>query len=121
MNEFAPQKNSSRNFEVPKKHKVFITKSAESDFQTIWEYISFNNPQNATRFLENIEKKIYSLELEPERCPIIPENRFFKDNVYRHLVYKDYRIVFTIRRGTVFIMRIFYGAKLLEIFESDGS
>ena len=62
-----------------------------------------------------------SLELDPERCPVIPENRFFKDNIYRHLIYKDYRIVFKIHVNIIYIMRIFHGAKLLEISDTNGS
>ena len=105
---------------MKKAFDVLITHEAEKDFQTIWEYIAQSNPSNASDFLEQIEDKIASLSSEPARCPIIPENQYFQDNVYRHLIYKDYRIVFSIREHAVYIMRIFHGAKLLDIADFNS-
>jgi toxin ParE1/3/4 len=105
---------------VKKTFDVVITNEAEKDFQAIWDYISQDSATAAIHFLDQIEEKIYSLENNPERCPRIPENNYFKDNCYRHLIHKDYRIVFAIREQTVFIHRIFHGAKLLDIAELEN-
>ena len=106
---------------MKKTFDVFLTRAAEDDFQTVWEYIAQENSSNAADFLDQIEAKIASLNASPDRCPLIPENNFFKDNRYRHLIHKDYRIVFTIRSNAVYVMRIFHGAKLIDIasFETN--
>ena len=106
---------------MKKGYEIFITQSAENDFQTIWEYISQSNPLNAIEFLDQIEEKISTLTHEPARCPIIPENEFYRDGIYRHLVHKDYRIIFSIREKSIYIMRVFHGAKLLDISELENS
>ena len=96
---------------------VMITNTAQRDFGAVWNYISKDSKNAAIFFLEQIEEKIYTLESNPARCPLIPENRFFQGSAYRHLIYKDYRIVFAIKGNTVFIHRIFHGSKLLDIIE----
>ena len=108
-------RTSLGNSAVTKKFKVKITASAQIDFTSIWDYISQNNPSNARTFISEIENKIYALAIFPERNPIIPEGEFFHIEEYRHLIYKDYRIVYRVRGDNVFILRIFHGSKLLDI------
>lgn len=100
---------------MTKKYKVQITLSAQSDFRTIWDYISQNSPSNAHTFISEIEKRIYSLSHFPERNPFIPEGEMLQIDVYRHLIYKEYRIVYRVQNVNVFILRIFHGSKLLDI------
>ena len=69
---------------------------------------------NDANFILQLEKKVYSRELFPDRHPLIPENEFFGTN-YQHLIYKKYRIVYRIAERSVFILRIFHGAKLLKL------
>jgi toxin ParE1/3/4 len=100
---------------VTKKFKVKVTVSAQSDIRTIWDYISQNNPSNARAFINEVEERIYSLSHYPERNPIIPEGEMLQIDVYRHLIYKDYRIVYRVQNENIFILRIFHGSKLLDI------
>jgi toxin ParE1/3/4 len=105
--------NSSGSSGVQKKHKLIITKTAQQDFSTIWEYISAENPLNARTFLDEIEAKALSLDLLPERHQFINENELLGTD-YRHLVYKKYRLIYRIDGTTVYILRIIHGAKPLE-------
>jgi plasmid stabilization system protein ParE len=98
---------------VQKKYKVSITKTAQQDFVTIWEYISADNPLNARTFLDEIEAKALSLQLLPQRHQMINENELLGTD-YRHLVYKKYRIIYRIDVETVYILRIIHGAKPLD-------
>ena len=94
---------------------VIITETAQHDLESIWEYISKDSMGNASNFLDQLEKMMYSLEYFPERGNIIPESRYLHTTRYRHLIYKKYRIVYKIDVKNVCILRIFHGSKLLDM------
>jgi plasmid stabilization system protein ParE len=95
---------------VQKKYNVKITLSAQSDIEIIWKYISQDNPSNAIDFIDTIEEKLRGLEFFPERNPVIPESQIIQTKNYRHIIYKKYRAIYRIDRGTVYILRIFHGS-----------
>ena len=97
-----------------KKYKVLITKIAEEDIRHIFEYILSDNPQSTERWKDEIRSQIASLKEFPKRCSIIPEAGDIGIN-YRHIIYGDYRTVFKIEDNTVFIMRVFHCASLLDL------
>ena len=100
---------------MPKKYKVYITRAAQQDIEEIWEYISNDSIHNAASFIDKVEKHIFSLEMHPERNPLIPENKILHGK-YRHMVYKKYRIIYRIQNRSVFTLRIIHGSRL---FHSD--
>mgnify|MGYP001546101123 CR=1 FL=1 len=97
-----------------KKYQVRLTQEAQNDLEKIYYYIADDSINNARHFILQLEEKVYSLETFPDRNPFIPENEFFGTN-YRHLIYKRYRVVYRIAEKTVYILRIFHGAKLLKL------
>jgi toxin ParE1/3/4 len=99
---------------VIKKYQVKLTQQAQDDLEQIYYYSLNDSVKNATNFLLQLEEKIYSLEAFPHRNPFIPENEFFGTD-YRHLIYKKYRIVYRMTEKSVYILRIFHGAKLLNL------
>ena len=99
---------------MTKKYQVNLTQQAQKDLEHIFYYIADDNINNATNFILQLEKDIYSLEDFPESNPFIPENEFFGTD-YRHLIYRKYRVVYRIVEKSVFVLRIFHGAKLLEL------
>jgi plasmid stabilization system protein ParE len=107
------QGNSLRNLRVPKKYKIEITKTAEDDLDEIWNNIALDSINNANNFVNQIEKKIYSLELFPNRGPFIPENKIIGGE-YRHLIHGKYRVVYKVLHNDVFVMRIIHGSRLLK-------
>ncbi len=54
--------------------------------------------------------QILSLETLPRRCSIIPEQKYFEQEM-RHLIYASHRIIFCIGEHTVTILRIYHGAR----------
>jgi len=99
---------------VAKKYKVLITKTAEEDTRSIFEYIYSDNPQAANRWKGEIKFQIASLRELPMRCSIIPE----ADEIgfdYRHIIYGDYRTIFKITEDLIFIMRVFHCSRLLDL------
>ena len=99
---------------MAKKYQVNLTQQAQNDVEQIFYYIADDSINNAANFVLQLEKKVYSLENFPDRNPFIPENEFFGTD-YRHLIYKKYRIVYRIVEKSVFILRIFHGAKLINL------
>ena len=98
---------------MPIRFAVNFSQKAEEDLEEIWSFIAADNPDNATKFVLNLEKQVESLSRFPERCPLIPENDVLRAK-YRHLIYGDYRSIFRLRGRTVYIIRIINSARLLE-------
>ena len=99
---------------MQKIYKVIITLTAQKDIEQIWEYISNDSPKDAVNFVQQIEKRMLSLEIFPKRNSLIPEN-IILNTQYRHSVYKNYRIIYRISNYTVYVFRIINSAKLLDI------
>ena len=91
-----------------------LTQLAQRDLEQIYYYIAADSINNATNFVLELEKKIYSLDTFPERHPLIAENELFATD-YRHLVYKKYRVIYRISEKAVFILRVIHGAMLLKV------
>ena len=104
---------------MPKKYKVDITASAESDIAEIWDYISQESSDSATAFILRLEEQIGTLETFPERCPLVPESEFL-GAAHRHQVYGHYRTVFKIVGARVIILRVIHGARLLDSGMLEG-
>lgn len=97
---------------MTKRYKVNLTELAQKDLAQIYYYIAADSINNATNFILELEKMIYSLESFPDRQPLIAENELFATD-YRHLIYKKYRIIYRISEKTVFILRVVHGSMLL--------
>ena len=99
---------------MPKKFEIYLTQNAQNDLEQIFFYIASDSLNKAKKFILELEKIINSLDISPERCPLIPENIFFGTN-YRHLIHKRYRVVYKIKNNSVYILRMVHGSKLLEL------
>ena len=106
---------------MTKSYHVKITVTAERDIAEIWDYIARDSEKAADRFIDTIEEKITSLASFPERNPFIPESFLWKIQHYRHLVYHRYRIIYRIEEMTVYVLRVFHGARTLDIDTLDQS
>ncbi len=78
-----------------KRYGVIVTPEAETGIVAAFQYILERSPLNAEKWLRALYKKIDSLELMPERCPLARENEYFEDTL-RHLVFKSHRIIFRV-------------------------
>lgn len=94
--------------------RVSITRQAQQDLEQIFSYIAADNQDNAINFLGELERKICSLAIFPDRAGLIPENQFL-GTAYRHLLHERYRVVYRREGDTVYVLRVIHGAKLLEL------
>lgn len=94
--------------------QVNLSEQAQNDIEHIFYYIAGDSINNAENFILQLEEKVNSLEIFPDRNPLIPENEFFGTS-YRHLIHKKYRIIYRIAVKSVFVLRIIHGTKLLNL------
>jgi len=86
------------------------TDKALTDAGETYFWINEQSEQAALRWYEGLMKAFRSLEKNPLRCPLAPENAFFEEEV-RQLIYGKYRILFTIEGEKVFVLRVRHGAR----------
>ena len=99
---------------MTKKYQIITARIVKSDLNEIWNYVANDSPQQASKFINKIEKKLNSLKTMPERCPTIPENELLGTK-FRHLIIGNYRVIFSIRGDKIVILRIIHGARLLDL------
>src|SRR5713101_6161616 len=98
---------------MPATFQVDISSVAEHDIQEIWSFIARDDPKTATRFVQQLKKRIDTLERFPRRCPLISENTLMRSR-YRHLVYGKYRVIYRISDRRILVVRVIHAARLLE-------
>jgi toxin ParE1/3/4 len=88
-------------------YEVLITPTALADAE---EYVTFiradrQQPQAADVWWNGLLEAIFSLENMPLRCPVVPEQKHFAQEL-RHLIYFSHRIVFSITKKQVVVLRL---------------
>ena len=102
------------------KIKVTITKNAEKDMMSIYEYIlnDLKSPQTALKYFNQLASSINSLNLFPERCPIVKE--FIKLGIrIRRLNVNNYSVFYKYENNIVTILRVFHASSNLEKLIKD--
>lgn len=98
---------------MPTRFRVRISKTAQNDVADVWSFIAEDSVEAATAFIHHLEERIATLESLPTRCSLISENELIGAQ-YRHLIYGDYRMIFRIAGGTVYVLRVIHSARLLD-------
>lgn len=86
------------------KYQVEVTEQASN----LW--IADTVPDTAARWFEGLVSKVNSLSTMPERCALAPESAAFHQEI-RQLLYGRYRILFTIKGDTVYVIHIRHSAQ----------
>ena len=92
------------------KYTVLIEPTAEEDITEAALWIAESAPVAAQRWQDGLEDAVNSLEDFPHRCSLAPEAETF-DYEIRHLLYGNYRILFTIRGSTVHVLHVRHAAR----------
>jgi plasmid stabilization system protein ParE len=101
-------------------HRVEPTDKALVDAGEAYFWINEGSERAALRWYEGLMKAFRSLEKNPLRCPLAPENAFFEEEI-RQLSYGKYRILLTVEGETVFVLRVRHGAReYLKPEEDEG-
>jgi plasmid stabilization system protein ParE len=91
---------------------VEITAAALADAEAYVNFIRADRGESiaAEAWWSGLLDQILSLETLPRRCSIIPEQKYFEQEM-RHLIYASHRIIFSIDEHAVTILRIYHGAR----------
>jgi len=96
------------------RYRVAIEPPALADIEEAFRWLAERTPERAAAWFHGIVEAVLRLENHPERCPLAPENDEFDEEI-RQLLYGRrhgrYRILFTIRQQTVFILHVHHGAR----------
>jgi toxin ParE1/3/4 len=93
-------------------YRVSITNRAKRDLKLIYRYIHAADSAMADAWFNGLEKAVYSLEKQPNRCPATPENKKLRHLLYGHKPHV-YRIIFRVteRHAHVTVLHVRHGAR----------
>jgi plasmid stabilization system protein ParE len=96
---------------------TFVVEITDLALAEAADYVHFireakKEPQSAEEWFRALLAAIFSLEEQPERCPLIPERHDFGVEI-RHLIYFSHRIIFSVdHHGKyVTVQRIYHGSR----------
>ena len=94
--------------------KIIISNNAHRDIQEIYNYISYDSLYFAEYTVTKIYNYINKLEFSPYLGRYIPE---LPDKQYRELIYKSYRIIYSIseRTNEVRVYFVFHSKRNFKI------
>jgi len=91
--------------------KIKWTKEALFNIQEIEDYISQDNPIAAINLTDIIISLVEDLVDFPKKGRVVPELSI--DHI-REVLHKNYRIVYLIKKNSIYILSVFEGHKLLD-------
>ena len=80
----------------------------------IAEYIAQDKPSAAEKWINTVFSKVEQLKSSPEIGRVIPEIR---NDLFRGLIYGNYRIIYHIEKTQISILTIRHGKQILPIDE----
>lgn len=99
-------------------YAVIISKSADADIRTIFEYIAFTlqSPETATAQISRLEKEILSLDRIPERYSVYNAEPWRSRNL--RVMPVDHYLLFYIPdqvKQSVNIIRVMHGSRDMDV------
>jgi addiction module RelE/StbE family toxin len=91
--------------------KLVWSTESKLRLQKIEEYISIDNPAAAIVFIDKLISTAESILEHPQKGRVVPELGI--ENI-RELIYKNYRIVYLLKKYSIEILTVFEGHQLLR-------
>jgi len=76
----------------------------------IAEYIAQDNPSAATKWVENLFKKVQLLKSSPKSGRMVPETH--REDI-RELIYGNYRIIYRAEKNKIAVLTVRHGKQIL--------
>lgn len=89
--------------------KIYWTKESLLNLQDIEYFTSKDNPNAAIKLTDKLISLVEDLIEFPEKGRIVPELSLSQ---IREILYKNYRIVYLIKKNSIDILTVFEGHKL---------
>jgi toxin ParE1/3/4 len=98
--------------EVPRRHEVVLTRGAENDLESIYDYIAqADGPINASHVLDGLLEACESLAHFPERGSYPKELLELGNKEFRQTAFKPYRVIYRVADAQVIIYLIVDGRR----------
>jgi addiction module RelE/StbE family toxin len=91
--------------------KINWTKEAVINLQQIEDFISADNPEAAVHLIDKLISLTKVLIRFPKKGRVVPE---LSIDQIREIIYKNYRIVYVIKRNSITILTVFESHKLIS-------
>ncbi|RUS96994.1 hypothetical protein DSM106972_085440 [Dulcicalothrix desertica PCC 7102] len=106
--------------------QVKVTQTARTEIDTAYSWLNERNPDYADKWFRGLMNTIASLQEKPRRCALAPENDALASEIRQLQNGKSrnkYRILFTIREDTVFVLHVRHSSQAPltseEVLEED--
>jgi len=87
-------------------YKIVWTDSARTDLEAIVDFIAEEDPRNALRILERLEKRARALRRFPERGRVVSEMRTLDVFLYRELIERPWRLICRFDDKRVYVLAV---------------
>jgi toxin ParE1/3/4 len=100
---------------------VKLMPRAQRDLASLFDYVHAAESATAFRWYEGLRREIFTLEKNPNRCPIAPEGKHS-----RHLLYGRkphvYRVIYRVleQKKRVEVLHIRHGARRRSIIQDES-
>jgi plasmid stabilization system protein ParE len=91
-------------------YTVHIEPRTHRDVDEEYRWIARYSAERAEAWAHGAFAAIFTLEQFPRRCPLAPENSDV-DVEIRHLLYGEFRILFTVEDEIVHVLHVRHGAR----------
>jgi len=91
-------------------YQVLVQPPAIQDLASAYDRIARRSPDRAETWVSGALEAIQTLRDFPNRCPLAPENDVFEVEI-RQLLFRAFRILFTVDGDTVRILHVRHGAQ----------
>lgn len=91
--------------------KINWSKEAMINLQQIEDFISADNPEVAIRFTDKLISLSKDIGRFPKKRRIVPE---LSIDLIREIIYKNYRIVYAVKKNSITILTVFESHKLFS-------
>ena len=94
--------------------KIIWSPLAVDRASEIAHYIAQDKPSAAEKWIVTVFSKVEQLKSSPEIGRVVPE---INNNLFRELIYGNYRIIYRIEKKQISILTIRHGKQILPIDE----
>jgi len=99
---------------MTKDYQVIWTNTAESDLESIIEYIAKDSVLNAQNVLSRIKKEVAILFTFPSQGRIVSELKEFNIRQYREIIVNPWRVIYKIVENKIYIESVIDSRRNVE-------
>lgn len=92
--------------------RIVWSRVARDDLKAIISHIGADSPAYAKSFGLRLRERLAQLEAFPQSGRLVPED---STQTYRELIFGNYRVIYRHDQGTVTVVTIIHGSRLVRI------